>query len=137
MDRQGAIMDSNHPISLHSSLVTGCIIRVKIWIPADKVAEFWALQEPVHAVVMAEPEARFYVASENPNEPGCLQWVEGWSKPAEWLVDGIWGKPYFEPYRTIMESWFIKPRELEVSFVKEGRAHFKVPDGWTAQQRRL
>ncbi|KEF58009.1 uncharacterized protein A1O9_05932 [Exophiala aquamarina CBS 119918] len=115
------------PIALTSSLSPGCILSVKVWIPEEKIAEFFELFKPAYDAVVAEPECRFFVVSRNPHDPTCLSWVEGWAKPVQWLSEVQLKKAYYEPYISTTEKWFLKPRQFEITNVEEGLAHFKLP----------
>lgn len=114
-------------IPLTSSLSEGVILSVKVWIPEEKMEQFFELFEPAYHAVVAEPECRFFVVSKNPQDPTCLSWVEGWSKGVQWLQNVQFKKPYYEPYISTTEPWFLKERQIEITVLKEGLAHFKSP----------
>ncbi|KAK5062832.1 hypothetical protein LTR84_004907 [Exophiala bonariae] len=114
-------------IPLTSSLSSGVILSVKVWIPEDKMTEFFELFEPAYRAVVAEPECRFFVVSRHPQDPTCLSWVEGWSKDVQWLQEVQLNKPYYQPYLSTTEPWFLRDRVVELTVVKDGLAHFKTP----------
>lgn len=120
---------SQSAISLSSSLSSGIVLSVKVWIPVEKQDEFFKLMRPVYDAVLAEPECRFFVITQNPQEPEAISWVEGWSKGAEWLLDVQLKRPYYQPYLSTTESWFLKPRFFEILVPAQGFADFKLPDG--------
>ncbi|KIW17570.1 hypothetical protein PV08_04765 [Exophiala spinifera] len=123
---------SSAPISIYKDLSTGCVLQVKVYIqPADE-ARFWELFRPAYDAVIAEPECRFFVVSKPvPPQPEenvtCLSWVEGWSKPAQWLLEVQMHKSYYEPYISETEKMFVKPRVVELTSAVEGMCDFKLP----------
>ena len=116
------------PIPLTSSLSSGCILSVKVWIPEEKIPEFFELFKPAYDAVVAEPECRFFVVSRDPQDPTCLSWVEGWAKPVQRLIDVQLPKPYYQPYISTTEKWFLKPRHTDITNLEPGLAHFKLPE---------
>jgi quinol monooxygenase YgiN len=120
--------DSSSLISLDSSISSGCILSVKVWIPEEKIPAFFELFKPAYQAVIAEPENRFFIVSRNPQEPTCLSWIEGWAKPLQWLLDVQLKKPYYEPYLSETEKWFLKDRWFEITNLEEGLGHFKLPE---------
>ena len=123
---------SEAPISLYSSLSTGVILSVKVYVPVEKQPEFFKFFRPAYDAVIAEPECRFFFVTQNPQEPEAISWVEGWTKGVEWLQEVQLKKPYYQPYIEATEPWFSKPREIGLSFPKEGLVNFKLPEGYGA-----
>ncbi|KIX00459.1 uncharacterized protein Z518_10599 [Rhinocladiella mackenziei CBS 650.93] len=120
-------MDGDKPIYIHPSLSSGFVLSVKIWIPPEKISEFFALFKPVYDAVIAEEECRFFVVTQNEQEPGCISWVEGWTKDVNWLMSEQLPKSYYQPYLKETEAMFTKPRFFEILKPEASFGHFKVP----------
>lgn len=118
----------NSLVSLDTSLSTGIILSVKVWIPEDKMAAFFEVFEPAYRAVVAEPECRFFVVSRHPQDPTCVSWIEGWTKDVQWLQDVQLKKPYYEPYISTTEPMFIKERQIEITTLQAGLGCFKLPE---------
>ncbi|KAL6250316.1 hypothetical protein RBB50_002617 [Rhinocladiella similis] len=122
---------SSAAISIYKDLSTGCVLSVKVYISPAEEARFWQLFKPAYDAVIAEPDCRFFVVSKPTPQPEenvtCLSWVEGWSKPAQWLQDVQLHKPYYEPYLSESEKMYLKPRVVELTSAMEGMCDFKLP----------
>ncbi|KAK6364689.1 hypothetical protein LTS17_011987 [Exophiala oligosperma] len=123
---------SNTPISIYRDLSQGAVLSIKVYIsPADE-PRFWELFKPAYDAVVAEPECRFFVVSKPSPQPEenvtCLSWVEGWTKPAQWLQDVQLRKPYYQPYLSESEKMYVKERVIELTSAVEGMCAFKLPE---------
>lgn len=108
------------------------ILFVKIWVPESFVPEFWTHFKPAYDAVINEPECRFFLVCPNPQEPGCLSWIEGWSKDVDWFMGVQAQKDYYKPYLEATEKVFTKPRQFEIlrpvkDVGAQGLCHFKLP----------
>ncbi|KAK4940442.1 hypothetical protein LTR10_019426 [Elasticomyces elasticus] len=112
------------PISISKDITF--VLTVKVYIDPSQTNEFFALFKPAYESVLAEPECRFFIVNTT-QEPGCISWVEGWSKDVQWFMAEQMTKPYYQPYLSKTEAMFIKPREFEFHTPQEGMCHFKLP----------
>ncbi|ETN46615.1 uncharacterized protein HMPREF1541_00801 [Cyphellophora europaea CBS 101466] len=87
------------------------ILNVKIFIAPERVEEFYRHFRPAFEAVMAEPQCRYFVVSEDPQNPGTLSWTEGWTEDVQWLMQNQLTKPYYKPYLEATEPMFLKERE--------------------------
>lgn len=86
------------------------ILQVRIYIAPEQVPEFFAKFKPIYDIVLAEPECVFFVVGEDSQEPGCISWMEGWTKDQDWFMDVQFKKEYYKDYLAATELMFIKPR---------------------------
>ncbi|KAI1621648.1 hypothetical protein EDD37DRAFT_126993 [Exophiala viscosa] len=115
---------STNPISISKDLAF--ILTVKVYINPTQTTKFFELFKPAYDHVLAESECRFFIVNTT-QEPGCISWVEGWSKDVQWFMAEQMTKSYYQPYLTESEAMFIKPREFGIHTPQEGMCHFKLP----------
>jgi len=101
------------------------ILTVKIYLKPEDVASFLTHFRPIYEKCLAEPECAYFLFGENLQEPGVIQWTEGWTKDPQWFQTEQMTKEYYKPYFEATEPMFIKPREAGLYLPTEGLMHFK------------
>ena len=66
------------------------ILSVKVFLQPEEVPKFLEHFKTAYDAVIAEPECRFFVVGQNPQEPGTFSWTEGWTKDVDWLLSVSW-----------------------------------------------
>ena len=63
------------------------ILSIKVFLEPNQVEKFLEYFKAAYDTVLAEPECRFFVVGQNPQEPGTFSWTEGWTKDVDWLLN--------------------------------------------------
>ena len=75
--------DSNQT---HTKGPHGCIITANIYIDPSNIHEWKEINRPLIERLRKEPEFLFCECSQNPQDPGHLRVVHGWTKGSEWVA---------------------------------------------------
>lgn len=94
----------------------GISLEVTVTVSPENVTKFLELMRPAYEAVIAEPECTFFEVYIDPNQPGVLHWVEGWTKDQNWLLGVQLQKDYYKPYLAATEPLFIKERKFMFPF---------------------
>jgi hypothetical protein len=75
-----------NPNQTHTKRPDGCIITANIYIDPSNVHEWKEIIRPLIERLRKEPELLFIECSQNPQDPGHLRVVHGWTKGSEWVA---------------------------------------------------
>jgi len=91
----------------------GTIIIMNVFVEPSNIKAYLKNARPVAEAFHKEPECLFVQFALNPNDPGHLRIVHGWTKDSAWWHEEHLEKPYFQEFiKKSMPLW-VKPRVIE------------------------
>src|SRR5271154_980985 len=65
----------------------GAVTVINAFVDPSNAQKFIDLAAPLRKSYLAEPECLFCEISQNPQDPGHLRVVQGWTKNSEWFAE--------------------------------------------------
>ncbi len=88
------------------------IITARVYIKAEKVADFLKAALPMIDSSQAEPGCESYMLYQNPYDKTQLIFVEVWKDQV--AIDNHFSMSYFKAFGPLTKDWTLQPTELKI-----------------------